>query len=177
MCFKTFKLLKHLDIHQYVHFGERPYRCDMWNKTFSDRCHLNVHQCVHTGERPYCCGVCRKLFSHKCVLNRHLLSYCNQHPYSRDMYKSFIMVHYLRNHHLQIVGSLFLWYLKKIFCCTLIQFTHGLKSCMSSSARIFVKFRLFIYCRCLEMRHIVVYKYLLTPLIFYPMQKHFLCAT
>jgi len=39
------------------------------------------------------------------------------------MYKSCIMVHYLSNyHHLQIMGSLFLWYFKKIFHCALIQY-------------------------------------------------------
>jgi len=45
---------------------------------------------------------------------------------------------------------------------------------MSSSARIFCKFRVFMYYRCLEMMDIVVYEYLLTPLIISAMLKQFL---
>jgi hypothetical protein len=86
------------------------------------------------------------------------------------------MVHYLRNHHLlQIMRSLFLWYFKKFSFVHWYNFTLGKKACMSGSSRIFCKLIVFMYCRCLEMRDIVVYEYLLTPPIISPMLKQFLC--
>ena len=85
------------------------------------------------------------------------------------------MVHCLRNHHhLQICGiSIFVIFLKKFSLCTDIISHLGKKACMSSSARIFWKFRVFMYYICLEMMGIVVYEYLLTPLIISAMLKHF----
>jgi len=48
--------------------------------------------------------------------------------------------------------------------CTDI-FSHlGKRACMYSSAKIFCMFRIFVYCRCLEIICIVVYEYFLTPL-------------
>jgi len=49
----------------------------------------------------------------------------------------------------------------------------GQMSCMYSSAEIFWKFRVFMYFRFVEIMDIVVYEYLLTPLIIYTMSKHF----
>jgi hypothetical protein len=88
------------------------------------------------------------------------------------MYKSFNILHYLRNHHhLQIMSVAFL---KNFPLCTDIVSHLGKKPCMSSSARIFWKFRVFIYCSCLEIVDIVVYDYLLTPLIISSKLKQFL---
>jgi len=47
---------------------------------------------------------------------------------------------------------------------------------MSSSARTFWKFRVFMYYRCLDMMDIVLYEYLLTHLIISPMLKQFMEA-
>jgi len=55
--------------------------------------------------------------------------------------------------------------LKKCSFVHWYNFTLGEKACMSSRARIFWKFTVFVYCRYLEMMHIGVCKYLLTPLI------------
>jgi len=65
-------------------------------------------------------------------------------------------------------------FLRNFTLCTDIISHLGEKACMSSSARIFWKFRVFMYCRCLEMVDIVVYEYLLTPLIISFMLKQFL---
>jgi hypothetical protein len=58
--------------------------------------------------------------------------------------------------------------------CTDIITRLGKKSCMSGSARIFWKFRVLTYYRCLEMMGIVVYEYLLNPLIISPLLKQYL---
>jgi len=54
-------------------------------------------------------------------------------------------------------------FLRNFTLCTDIISHLGKKACVSSTARIFWKFRVFMYCRCLEMMDIVVYEYLLTP--------------
>ncbi|XP_033284503.2 sentrin-specific protease 6 isoform X8 [Orcinus orca] len=42
-----------LHIHQRLHIGGKPFKCDQRGKSFSRSSVLNVHQRVHTGEEPY----------------------------------------------------------------------------------------------------------------------------
>jgi uncharacterized Zn-finger protein len=53
----TFIKTYSLKVHEYVHTGERTYRCDGCNETFSKAYSLKEHKGVHTGEHPYCCDV------------------------------------------------------------------------------------------------------------------------
>ncbi|XP_064820278.1 zinc finger protein 572-like [Oncorhynchus masou masou] len=41
---------------------QRPYRCDVCEKSFTQSGNLRRHQTVHTGERPYVCPICGKSF-------------------------------------------------------------------------------------------------------------------
>jgi KRAB domain-containing zinc finger protein len=49
VCNKTFSDKSNQKVHQRLHTGERPYRCDVCIKTFKKMQNLKAHQRVHTG--------------------------------------------------------------------------------------------------------------------------------
>ncbi|XP_078507852.1 uncharacterized protein LOC144768224 [Lissotriton helveticus] len=81
ICEKSFTHKGNLLQHQSVHTGEKPYHCTVCSKPFSQKAHLKQHQSVHTGERPYHCTVCSKRFSQKATLVRHQSVHTGERPY------------------------------------------------------------------------------------------------
>ncbi|XP_078507829.1 uncharacterized protein LOC144768209 [Lissotriton helveticus] len=81
VCEKSFTQKGNLLQHQRIHTGDKPYHCTVCSKPFSQKATLVRHQRTHTGERPYHCTVCSKCFSHQTNLMLHQRTHTGERPY------------------------------------------------------------------------------------------------
>ena len=81
-CSKLFSTAHGLEVHvRRSHTGQRPYSCNVCQKTFGHAVSLSQHRAVHNQERSFSCPQCGKSFKRSSTLSTHLLIHSDTRPY------------------------------------------------------------------------------------------------
>lgn len=75
ICDKTFARQETANIHQRTHTGEKPHICKTCNRGFTSSGHLTGHMRTHSGTKTHECKVCQKLFAGSSSLKVHMKSH------------------------------------------------------------------------------------------------------
>jgi KRAB domain-containing zinc finger protein len=65
--------------HEFIHTGEKPFKCQYCDKTFVGGADLKKHIRIHTGEKPFKCLHCDKSFARNGYLKTHLFTQEKNH--------------------------------------------------------------------------------------------------
>ena len=82
---KAFALSGDLIRHKGTHTGENLFKCDVCYKAFTRSGHLVRHKWIHTGEKPFKCDVCDKAFAGSSDLVIHKRTHTGEKPFKCDV--------------------------------------------------------------------------------------------
>ena len=82
MCEKSFRDRSELNRHSRRHTGDLPYKCATCGKGFLRRERFVTHTRIHTGEKPFVCGVCNRGYRDKRELKKHQATHNHGDPNS-----------------------------------------------------------------------------------------------
>lgn len=74
VCSRSFKCKGHLNRHQFIHFGSKPFICEDCGSRFTQKSSLKTHLLIHKGTNPFTCKWCGQEFRHKQTLSNHVMS-------------------------------------------------------------------------------------------------------
>ncbi|XP_031765179.2 oocyte zinc finger protein XlCOF6.1-like [Galleria mellonella] len=112
-CGRRFISQSALDVHMATHTKDRPFSCDLCEKSFRTKMVMLQHRRqVHEKEKSHLCQFCSKSFFKKYHLQIHLRSHTKEKPYEcPDCGKCFSSTTILKNHRLIHTDI-------KLFACT-----------------------------------------------------------
>ncbi|KAH3816363.1 zinc finger protein ZFP2-like isoform X2 [Dreissena polymorpha] len=86
ICQKTFTTKGNMTAHMSTTHSEvKPWTCESCGKAFKEKKVLEVHMRTHTGEKPYSCPECSKCFNQNGVLKEHMLIHEGVKPHLCDL--------------------------------------------------------------------------------------------
>lgn len=100
ICNKTYLSKGSYKHHYRSHTAKKTFVCDVCNKKFSIRKILKNHYRIHTGEKPFECSVCNAKFSRSASLHRHRTTHTEVKQYKCNICgKDFSRNDHLKKHY------------------------------------------------------------------------------
>ncbi|PIK57467.1 putative zinc finger protein [Apostichopus japonicus] len=98
-CNKEFEKTPHLENHERIHSGSRPFKCQFCDKSFIQKAHAIRHEMIHRGDKPFCCHFCDRRFGQKSQKKSHEMIHTGERPFQcKVCLRTFTQIGHLHKH-------------------------------------------------------------------------------